>query len=366
MELICGSATLTDINPETPGLRAREYSRELSGICEVLKVGKFRNGTPKAWCKTHAQFVRQSEATHCRDAGSVIKLRCLSLDIDQYAGGIGVWGSLPPAIDTASTEMDSESLLRGVHVHARREPRVKKEVDETYDLVALFRGSELLVLLDTASATALVQSHIANLPTRLIQCSHCGAEHIDEGWFAVVPHRKHQCMCCGREFWQPNSDAGNAIDGKLREVFSGSAPARVSANRTIDLGRHLAAGRHIRIWGTHQALVWTAERPEESGVHVHVYNDQGEYVVDETFDQAIWRGVILDADEVRLLMLQRSLAHLDGRLASVPCSSCGSRIFSQGSAAVVAGKEHCCNSCHQVTTTGRKLVSNPLASFEAS
>jgi hypothetical protein len=363
MTLICGSAALTDIRPEIPNGKAREYQRELTDDCDVVQAGKFRNGTPKAWCKTHAQFVREPGSPVCRDAGRVVKLRCLSLDIDQYAGGIGVWGSLPPAIDTAPSDTDLESLLRGVHVHARREPKVKKEVDETYDLVALFRGATPIVIIDTSSATALVQSRIASLPTRLIQCSHCGADHIDEGWFAVVPHRKHQCLCCGREFWQKNGDAGNAIEDKLRAVFPSQATARVNPNRTIDLGRHLDAGRHIRIWGTHQALVWTAERPEESGVHVHVYNDKGDYVVDETFDRAIWRDVILDADEVRLLMLQKSLSHLDGRLTSIPCSSCGSAILSQGTAAVNAGKEHLCGSCGNTTVTHRKVVSNPLAAF---
>jgi hypothetical protein len=364
MTLICGSAALADINPEPPGDRAREYSREISGMCEVLKVGKFRNGAPKAWCKTHAQFVRETGVTICCDSGLMINLRCLSMDIGQYTGGIGVWGSLPPAIDTTSEDMDPESLLRGIHVHARREARVKKEVDDTYDLVALFRDAELVVVLDTGSATALVQPRIADLPTRLIQCSHCKTDHIDEGWFAVTPHRKHQCMCCGREFWQKNSDAGNAIEYKLREALPGSIMDRVNANRTIDLGRHLAAGRHIRIWGTHQALIWTAERAEESGVHVHVYDDSGDYIVDETFDHAIWRDVILDANEVRLLMLQKSLVYLNNRLDSIPCSACGSIIFSQGSAAVNAGREHLCNSCGNTTFTHRKLVSNPLVSFD--
>ena len=361
MTLICGSAALTAINPEVPSGTAREYRRELEDDCYVLQVGKFRNGAPKAWCKTHAQFMRETGKSNCSDSGRIVKLRCLSLDIDQYAGGIGVWGSLPPAIDTAPSETDSESLLRGIHVHARREPKIKKEVDETYDIVALFRGLALIAILDTGSATALVQSRIAGLPTRLIQCSHCGKDHVDEGWFAVMPHRKHQCLCCGREFWQRNGDAGNAIESRLRQAFPRQMVARANPNRTIDLGHHLDAGRHIRIWGTHQALVWTAERPEESGVHVHVYNNNGDYVVDETFDRAIWRNVELDADEVRFLMLQKSLSHLDDRLASIPCSSCGSPIFSQGIAAVNAGREHQCGSCGSVTKTHRKLVSNPLA-----
>lgn len=35
--------------------------------------------------------------------------------------------------------MDEESLLRGVHVHARPDLESRKQVDNTYDVVALYR-----------------------------------------------------------------------------------------------------------------------------------------------------------------------------------------------------------------------------------
>lgn len=359
--LACGSAALTAIDHEIPDDAFREYTREISGDCDVISVGKFRNGSPKAWCKTHAEFVRSGQGTTCVASGTVYRLRCLSMDVDKFDGGIGIWGSLPPAIDTAPSGLDFEALLKGVHVHARRDHHTNKEVDDTYDMVVLFRDGHPLITLDTHSATALVQSRIANMPTRLVQCSHCNADHLDEGWFAVNLHRKHQCLCCGREFWQKNGDAGNALDAKLQEAFPIPPTARVDPNRTIDLGAHTAAGRHIRVWGTHQALVWTADRPEESGVHVHVYDSDGRYVVDETFDGAIWKDIVLDAEQVRLIMLQGSLEYLRGRIAAVVCESCGSTILSRDSAAVNARRHHLCDRCGHTTTTRLKLVSNPLA-----
>ncbi|MCA1704261.1 MAG: hypothetical protein LC808_13760, partial [Actinobacteria bacterium] len=117
---------------------AREYWREAGGDCEIVGVGKFRNGRPKVWCKTHAQVMTDVEAYECPQSGSVVRLRCVSLQVDRYAGGLGIWGSLPPAIDTAISDMDTESLSQGVHVHARSEPKEKKDIDETYDVVALF------------------------------------------------------------------------------------------------------------------------------------------------------------------------------------------------------------------------------------
>lgn len=366
MTLKCGSAALTDLEHEVPTPKSVEYTRVVNGSCSVAQVGKFRNGSPKAWCRTHADFVRPATASECANAGSKLSLRCLSLDIDQYPGGIGIWGSLPPAIDTADASMDEESLLQGVHVHARPQAKAKKEVDETYDVVALFQGGERLVVIDTDSATSLVQSRIANLQSARVECSHCGAEHIDEGWFAVNPHRKHQCLCCGREFFQQTDVPGSAIEDKLRVAFPIAAGSRVSPSRTIDLGRHLDAGRHIRIWGTHQALVWTADRPEESGVHVHVYNNQGEYVVDETFDNAIWRDQTLDAAEVRMLMLQKSLQHLQGRIEAADCSNCGTPLFSHGKAAVNASTSHACGACGAVNRSRRKVVMNPLQTLKVN
>lgn len=366
MILKCGSAALTTLEHEIPSAKALEYKRVVSGACSVAQVGKFRNGSPKAWCRTHAEFVRPASALECARAGSTLTLRCLSLDVGQYPGGIGIWGSLPPAIDTADSTMDEESLLEGVHVHARPHPKAKKEVDETYDIVALFQVGELLIVIDTDSATSLVQSRIANLQSARVACRHCGAEHIDEGWFAVNPHRKHQCMCCGREFYQQTDVPGSAIEDKLREVFPVNMEPRIPPKRTIDLARHLDAGRHIRIWGTHKALVWTADRPEESGVHIHVYNNRGEYIVDETFDKALWRGRTLDATEVQMLMLQKSLPHLDGRIEAAECSSCGIALLSEGKAAVNASTSHVCSSCGAVNRSKKKVVMNPLHALTAS
>lgn len=365
MSLACGSPSLSAIEPEVPDIRAREYRREVGGDCEIVAVGKFRNGRPKVWCKTHAQVVKDVGATACTQSGSLLTLRCLSLDVDRYAGGLGIWGSLPPAIDTATSDMDTESLLEGVHVHARPEPKAKKEIDETYDVVALFRDEQLLVMLDAGSATALVQSRIAGLEPKSIQCPHCHAGHIDEGWFAVTPHRKHQCLCCGREFYQKTSHAGNVIEEPLKAIFP-PTDARVNPNRRIDLTRHAVAGRHIRVWGTHQALVWTARRPEEAGVHVHVYNQRGEYVVDETFDSAVWGDTQLDATAVRLLMLQKSLEHLRDRIADVKCDNCAAPLLSEGAAAVNPSRRHQCSRCGATTLTRKKVVVNPLSAFKST
>lgn len=332
----------------------------------MVSVGKFRNGSPKAWCQTHARVVRPDLDNLCPDRGTVLGLRCLSLDVDRYAGGIGIWGSLSPAIDTAVSGMNEESLLRGVHVHARPEVKAAKQVDGTYDVIALYRDSELIVVLDTVSSTALVQSRIAGIEPSLVSCPRCGADHIDEGWFAVTPHRKHQCMCCGREFYDKVTGVGSTVTDRAAELFPHSRKPRVHSNREIDLTRHVDAERHLRIWGTHEAIVWTAEKAEEYGIHVHVYDRRGDYVVDEKFGRVILRGRVLDADRVRWLMLQKSLDHLTGRIRAECCQHCGADLFSLGAAAVNPSCAHECQRCGKITTTRRKLVINPLASLKVT
>lgn len=366
MSPICGSAVLSSLSIERPIQGAQECFREVGGDCAITSVGKFRNGSPKAWCQTHARVVRPAVDNTCPDKELALKLKCLSLDLDRYSGGIGIWGSLSPAIDTANANVDEESLLRGVHVHARPDLISSKEVDNTYDVVALYSGSTLVVTLDTASSTALVQSRIAGIGSSLISCPRCGVEHIDEGWFAVVPHRKHQCMGCGREFYDKTASSGNTVETRIAGLFPQRRCPRVCPNREINLTQHLDAGRHIRVWGTHEAIVWTAERPEETGMYVHVYDRHGDYVVDETFDRVILRGAELNADQVRLLMLQKSLNHLNGRIRALRCQHCATGLCSFGAAAVIPSCSHKCQKCDKITTTHKKLVINPLESLEAA
>jgi hypothetical protein len=171
-------------------------------------------------------------------------------------------------------------------------------------------------------------------------------------------------MCCGREFYDKITGVGSTVTARAGELFPRSREPRVHPNREIDLTRHVEAGRHLRIWGTHEAIVWTAERAEETGIHVHVYNQQGDYVVDETFDKVILRGGVIDATQVRWLMLQKSLDHLNGRIRAEHCQYCGADLFSLGAAAVSPSCTHQCQKCGRITTTQKKLVINPLASLK--
>ena len=52
------------------------------------------------------------------------------------------------------------------------------------------------------------------------------------------------------------------------------------------------------------AIVWTAERPQEFGIHVHVWNAGGR-IVDDTFGEVIYQGIPLE----RAKLIAAMMAH---------------------------------------------------------
>ena len=121
----------------------------------------------------------------------------------------------------------------------------------------------------------------------------------------------------------------------------------------------------IQIWGSNPAILWTNEKHEDSGIHVHVYseNDPASLKYDETFGKVVVDGLELDPIMVRTLMAQNCLPHLKGRIISLQCSKCGKWHFDEGSAAFTPAIARACLECGNVIKSNiklRKVVSNPL------
>ena len=57
------------------------------------------------------------------------------------------------------------------------------------------------------------------------------------------------------------------------------------------------AGLQFQIWASTPAVLWTADRPQERGIHVHVYKDD-DYLVDDTFGTVIHNGRALDRSDL--------------------------------------------------------------------
>ena len=101
-----------------------------SSACDIVSVGKRRDGGTRYWCLRHkadatAKYGRP--ASQCRTAHipPIGAADTLALDIDKYEGGIALWGAVPPVYDTTTQPID-----RGVHVHARTMVGGVKEMDQ--------------------------------------------------------------------------------------------------------------------------------------------------------------------------------------------------------------------------------------------
>jgi hypothetical protein len=76
----------------------------------------------------------------------------------------------------------------------------------------------------------------------------------------------------------------------------------------------------IQIWGSNPAIIWSAKKSEEEGIHIHAFNEEGGPVVlDDTFSEATIDGITLDPLMVRTLMAQNALPHIEGRVLSMKC-----------------------------------------------
>jgi hypothetical protein len=105
--------------------------------CRIMAVGTRRNGSTRYWCLRHkgnatAKYGRAVQYCRYAHVRPVSPAETLKLDVFSYGGGVAVWGTVPPIVDT--TRLPTEL---GVHVHARRSEHAPKEVDRTFRLVVL-------------------------------------------------------------------------------------------------------------------------------------------------------------------------------------------------------------------------------------
>ncbi len=123
-----------------------------------------------------------------------------------------------------------------------------------------------------------------------VTCKNCGYPHLDLGDFARKPHKKHFCGNCGNDsIWSQGPIVSTPLK-PLHDQFSNSN-SYVVPDRELNLDDF--DGLQFELWSSTPAVLWTANRPQEKGIHVHVY-DKGRRVVDDTYRTVIHRGQNLD------------------------------------------------------------------------
>lgn len=332
--------------------------------CEVVSVGKRRDGGTRYWCLQHradATAKYGKPATTCR-AAHIAPIReqdIFALNIDKYKGGVALWGAVPAVYDTTTLPMD-----RGIHLHARITAGAKKELDRTFRAVRIFSDrlpKDGIVVSDLDAIYYMVTS-IFDYRMKHITCSHCGYPHLDRDWFSVHPHRRHLCAGCGKHFRDSETAIGNPILAVRNSCDLDPQKPRMSKKK-LDIKQADFPGG-IQIWGSNPAFIWTSEVAEEEGIHVHAFPRNGGHPnPDETYGTVTIDGVKLDPSMVRVLMAQSALPSIKNRVLPIVCPSCAETQFDSGESAFTPLISRTCKQCgHQFTAPGRlrKIIANPL------
>lgn len=136
-----------------------------------------------------------------------------------------------------------------------------------------------------------------------INCSSCGYPHLDLGDFGKTPHRKHFCGNCGRDStWSKEPIISTPLK-LLHDRFAKNLKYE-TPDRSLNLDDF--AGCTYTVWASTPAIVWTATRPQEFGIHVHVHRGI-ERIVDDTFGEVVLGGKPLQRSNLIDAMIARSI-----------------------------------------------------------
>lgn len=286
--------------------------------CDFVTAGKFRHGAPRWWCRTHQTHwgTKADEEAYSKFG----EMRCgffeqrlnyvvgpPVINLDE-ADEVGIWCSMPAAIST----VDIPNRPPRIHVHVRPKAAGPKTIDRDFQAVSLrysgldglFAAEEITrVNITPPAAFEFVTSLEKGVKMDCVNCSHCGYPHLDLGEFARKPHRKHFCGNCGRDSTWSKEDIISTPLQPLHDRYARTLKYE-TPSRSLNLDE--MRGHAYTIWASTPAVVWTAARPQELGIHVHVYKDR-KRVVDDTFGEVILNGEALERAKLIEMMMKRSI-----------------------------------------------------------
>lgn len=323
-EAICWSygRTLGNITVSNEDLLGRFPSNEGDDArldCDIVGAGKMRNGKERWWCRTHQRHwgtiadiaaAAQSQVMRCsnHDQPMSYVVDPQHINIQDY-DEVGIWCSMPPALTHRGVPPPRRPKI---HVHVRQVAGQDKVIDQDFRALSLhynatdnlFGSTEITkVHLTPPSALEFVLALETGKAMACINCRDCGYPHLDLGDFARTAHIKHLCGNCGRDnTWSREPIASTPLH-PLHEMFS---RANQYEDVTTEINLDDYAGLPFQVWASTPAVLWTADRPQERGIHVHVYKD-GEYLEDDTFGTVIYQGKALNRQELLESMVQRTI-----------------------------------------------------------
>ena len=126
---------------------------------------------------------------------------------------------------------------------------------------------------------------------------------LDLGEFARIPHLKHYCGNCGCDSTRSNGKIISTPLQPLHDQFAGTLLYE-TPSRALNLDDYKQCG--FTVWASTHAVVWTAKRPQELGIHVHVH-DGRRRIIDDTFGDVILDGKPLVRADLIHRMVERSI-----------------------------------------------------------
>jgi hypothetical protein len=286
--------------------------------CDFAHAGKFRHGAERLWCRTH-QTHWGTKADH-ESLAATGEMLCANhtqpmnyvvapptINIAQHVE-VGIWCSLPAALSTAQIPPRPPKI----HVHVREKAGEKKVVDRDFQAISTLYSTDLgmfnnqditRVNITPPAAYDFVFALETGQGLDCINCSTCAYPHLDLGDFARKAHRKHFCGNCGRDStWSK----GPIVSTPLKPLHDRFAKNLQYETPTRILNLDEYQGCSYAVWASTPAIVWTAARPQEFGIHVHVH-DGNTRVIDDTFGEVVLGGKPLERATLIQSMFQRTI-----------------------------------------------------------
>ncbi len=270
--------------------------------CDIVNAGKFRHGAERWWCRTHqvhwgtkADFAtyKRSGVLQCANHNQHMNYVVSPFEIDftKYAE-VGIWCSMPAALSTKPIRQRSPNI----HVHLRQDPDDDlKMIDRDFGAIALlyhpdqdlFQADEITrINVTPPAAMEFVLALEENREMDCINCNKCGYPHLDLGDFARKPHRKHFCGNCGSDsVWSKEEIVSTPLK-PIHDQLANSTKYE-TPDRVLNLDDY--TGCDYDVWASTPAVLWTADRNQETGIHVHIM-ENGERIVDDTFGTVEHKG----------------------------------------------------------------------------
>jgi hypothetical protein len=305
-------------SPELIGHFPANAGSDATLPCDFVSAGKFRHGAHRLWCRTHQchwgikadleSYDRLGEmrcASHAQPMNYVISP--LTVNIDEHAE-VGVWCSMPAALATFEIPRRPPKI----HVHVRKVASEKKIIDRDFPAISLMYGTHLgmfknegitRVNITPPSAFDFVCGVEDGREMSCINCPTCGYPHLDLGEFSRKPHRRHFCGNCGRDStWSTKPIVSTPLK-LLHDQFAKNTKYE-EPNRRLNLDDF--SGCNYMIWASTPAIVWSAERAQEYGIHVHVHDGKSR-IIDDTFSEVVLNGTALERSDLITNMIDRTI-----------------------------------------------------------